>query len=82
MAESLRALSKAGVIAASDTHARIAETVQAFLDAGAAAGTLRADVQAQDVANTLVGVFLASPGTARSEQTGRMLDLVFAGIRA
>ncbi len=82
MAESLRALSQAGVIAASDTRIRIAQTVQKFLDAGADAGTLRSDVQAQDVANTLVGVFLASPDLPRSEQTGRMLDLVFAGIRA
>jgi len=82
MAESLRALSQAGVIAASDTHTRIADTVQKLLDAGARAGTLRSDLQAQDVANTLVGVFLASPDLPRSEQTGRMLDLVFAGIRA
>jgi len=82
MAESLRALSQAGVIAASDTHTRIFETVQKLLDAGARAGTLRSDVQAQDVANTLVGVFLASPDLPRSEQTGRMLDIVFAGIRA
>ena len=66
MAESLRSLSQAGVIAASDTHTRIAETVQKLLDAGAAAGTLRSDVQAQDVANTLVGVFLASPDLPRS----------------
>jgi len=82
MAESLRALSKAGVIAASDTHARISDTLQKFLDVGAAAGTLRSDVQAEDVATTLVGVFLASHEFPRSEQTGRMLDLVFAGIRA
>jgi len=82
MAESLRALSKAGVIAASDTHARISDTLQKFLDGGAAAGTLRSDVQAEDVATTLVGVFLASHDFPRSEQTGRMLDLVFAGIRA
>ena len=82
MAESLRALSQAGVIAASDTRARISDTLQKFLDAGAAAGTLRSDVQAEDVATTLVGVFLASHDFPRSEQTGRMLDLVFAGIRA
>ncbi|MEO6116299.1 MAG: hypothetical protein ABIP33_07940 [Pseudolysinimonas sp.] len=29
----------------------------------------------------LVGVFLASPSSPQSEQAGRMLDLVFAGIR-
>ncbi|HEU0205737.1 MAG TPA: TetR/AcrR family transcriptional regulator [Pseudolysinimonas sp.] len=82
MAESLRALSNAGVLAHSDTHARITATVQKLLDAGASSGALRRGVRADDVANTLVGVFLASPDSPRSEQTGRMLDLVFAGIRA
>jgi AcrR family transcriptional regulator len=82
MAASLNALSKAGVIARSDTHARIVETIQKLLSAGSRAGVLRSDVQAEDVGNTLVGVFLASPDSPRSEQTGRMLDLVFAGIRA
>jgi AcrR family transcriptional regulator len=82
MAESLHALSKAGVLTPSDTHTRIHETVQKLLDAGVKVGTLRPDVRAEDVANTLVGVFLASPDSPRSEPTGRMLDLVFAGIRA
>jgi AcrR family transcriptional regulator len=82
MAESLRALSQKGVIAASDTRSRIADTVQKLLDAGAAAGTLRADVRAEDVAASLVGIFLAVPGQSGSEQTARMLDLLFAGLRA
>ena len=82
MAESLHALSRAGVIARSDTRARIIETIQKLLAAGSAAGLLRPDVRAEDVANTLVGVFLASPDLPQSEQTGRMLDLVFAGVRA
>ncbi|HEY4225775.1 MAG TPA: TetR/AcrR family transcriptional regulator [Pseudolysinimonas sp.] len=82
MAESLHALSRAGVLTPSDTHTRIGDTVKKLLDAGVRAGTLRPDVRAEDVANTLVGVFLASPDSPRSEQTGRMLDLVFAGIRA
>lgn len=82
MAESLRALSNAGVLAHSDTHERITATVHKLLEAGVSSGALRADVRAEDVANTLVGVFLASPDSPRSEQTGRMLDLVFAGIQA
>lgn len=80
MAESLRALSQAGVIAASDTRALITETLQRFLDAGASSGTLRGDVAAEDVAASLVGVFLAVD-SPRSSQAGRMLDLLFAGIR-
>lgn len=81
MAESLRALSKAGVINASDTRALITETLQRFLDAGARAGTLREDVRAEDVAASLVGIFLATD-SLQAGQAGRMLDLLFAGIRA
>jgi AcrR family transcriptional regulator len=80
MVESLRALSRAGVIAASDTLTLITETLQRFLDAGARAGTLRNDVHAEDIAASLVGVFLAADAP-RSLQAGRMLDLLFAGIR-
>jgi AcrR family transcriptional regulator len=81
MAESLRALSKAGVISASDTRALITATLQRFLDAGARAGTLREDVRAEDVAASLVGIFLAAD-SLQPGQAGRMLDLLFAGIRA
>ena len=81
MAESLRALSKAGVINASDTRALITETLQRFLDAGAQAGTLREDVRAEDVAASLVGIFLAAD-SLQPGQAGRMLDLLFAGIRS
>ncbi|HET9889173.1 MAG TPA: TetR/AcrR family transcriptional regulator, partial [Mycobacterium sp.] len=43
----------------------------------AADATLRADVQADDVVSSLIGIFLVS-GTP--EQTGRMLDLLVAGV--
>jgi AcrR family transcriptional regulator len=81
MAESLRALSQAGVIAASDTRTLITETLQRFLDAGARSGALRGDVLAEDVAASMLGVLLAAD-SPRSLQEGRMLDLLFAGIRA
>lgn len=81
MAESLRALSKAGVIDPSDTRALITETLQRFLDAGARAGTLRNDVRADDIAASLVGIFLAA-NSLQPGQAGRMLDLLFAGIRS
>ena len=58
------------------------DTIQAFLDAGARAGSFRADVRADDVAASLVGVFLATPDPAQGEQAGRMLDLLVAGIRS
>jgi AcrR family transcriptional regulator len=82
MAESLRSLLQAGTITSSQTRRRVTDAIQAFLDAGVDAGSLRADVRADDVAASLVGVFLATPDPAQGEQAGRMLDLLVAGIRS
>jgi AcrR family transcriptional regulator len=82
MAESLRSLLQAGTITWSQTRQRVTDTIQTFLDAGVRTGSLRADVRADDVAASLVGVFLATPDPAQGDQAGRMLDLLVAGIRA
>ncbi len=81
MAESLRSLLQAGTITSSQTRQRVTDTIQIFLDAGVRAGSLRADVRADDIAASLVGVFLATPDPGQSDQAGRMLDLLVAGIR-
>jgi AcrR family transcriptional regulator len=77
MAESLMALFNAGAVEPSKTHASIAAAVGLLLAAGADDGSLRADVLADDVVSSLLGIFLAS---GSPDQTGRMLDLLVAGI--
>ncbi|BBX40246.1 TetR/AcrR family transcriptional regulator [Mycobacterium simiae] len=77
MAESLQAIFASGAIAPSQTRDSIVGAVQLLLQAGAEDATLRADVQADDVVSSLIGIFLVS-GTP--EQTGRMLDLLVAGV--
>jgi AcrR family transcriptional regulator len=79
MAESLHAIFDSGAMQPNDTRARIAGAVDLLLRAGADDGSLRADVQADDVVSSLIGIFLAS-GSA--EQTGRLLDLLVAGASA
>jgi AcrR family transcriptional regulator len=90
MADTLRVIVAAGTITTSQARERLAASVQVLLDAGVAAGTLRDDVLAQDVVVSLVGIFLAcgrpehSDRLERSEQTeqaGRMMDLLMAGLR-
>jgi AcrR family transcriptional regulator len=81
MAESLRSLLLSGAIASSQTREQVTETIKAILDAGAATGTLRSDLRADDVAASLVGVFLATPDPSQAAQAGRMLDILFAGLR-
>ncbi|RKR76503.1 TetR/AcrR family transcriptional regulator [Frondihabitans australicus] len=83
MAETLRALLSAGVASApGETRQRIRAAVGEMLAAGAAEGTLRADVAADDVVVSLIGVFLATAEAPDRDQAGRMLDLLVAGLRA
>ena len=77
MAESLHAMFDSGAMQASQTRDSIAGAVDLLLQAGARDGSLRADVQADDVVSSLIGIFLAS---GSPEQTSRLLDLLVAGI--
>jgi AcrR family transcriptional regulator len=77
MAESLTALFNAGAVEPGTTHASIVGAVELLLRAGAEDGSLRADVRTDDVVSSLLGVFLVS---SSPEQTGRMLDLLVAGV--
>jgi AcrR family transcriptional regulator len=77
MAELLRAMVESGALQINEMHARIVAATETLLRAGADDGTLRSDVQADDVVSSLIGIFLAS---GSPEQTARMLDLLAAGI--
>jgi len=77
MAESFRAMLESGAIEGSQIRASIVAAVELLLRAGAAEGTLRDDVRADDVVSSLLGIFLTSTSAA---QTGRLLDLLVAGV--
>ena len=77
MAESLHAIFDSGAMEPSQTRDSIVGAVDALLQAGADDGTLRSDVQADDVVSSLIGIFLAS---GSPDQTARMLDLLAAGV--
>ena len=77
MAESLHAMFDSGAVQPNETRASIAGAVDLLLRAGVDDGSLRSDVQADDIVTSLIGIFLAS---GSPEQTGRMLDLLVAGI--
>lgn len=78
MADSLRAMVESGALVISEMHARIVGAVELLLRAGADDGSLRSDVRADDVVSGLIGIFLAS---GSPEQTGRLLDLLVAGVK-
>ena len=77
MAESLTALLSSGAVELSQTRASIVAAVDLLLAAGADDGSLRADVRADDVVSSLLGIFVASDSR---EQTDRLFDLLVAGL--
>lgn len=77
----LRAGWASGRMATPTTRERIVAVIGSFLAAGAADGTLRSDVQADDVVSMLLGVFVSAGGAGGSERTGRLLDLLVDALR-
>ena len=81
MAGALRAVIASGAITSSQIRGQMSAAVQTMLDAGAAAGSLRDDVRAEDVVASLVGVFLACGQPEQRDQARRMLDLLMDAVR-
>ncbi|MFC8451561.1 TetR/AcrR family transcriptional regulator [Kitasatospora sp. NPDC057223] len=63
------------------TRRRITAEIAVILTAGARSGTLRADVDPDDVTAMLLGVFLSADAHGTPERTGRLLDLVLDALR-
>ncbi len=82
MAETLRAGWASGRIATPATRERITAAVATLLAAGVDAGTLRADVEPEDITLMLMGTLHAAPACDPAGQIGRLLDLVMAALRA
>lgn len=78
MADTLRASLASGRIVRAATRERITAAIGALLASGAEHGTLRADVEPDDITVMLLGVFLAAD---TAEQTGRLIDLIMDALR-
>jgi AcrR family transcriptional regulator len=81
MAESLRALVASGAVTQSEARKELSGAVQRLLDAGAAAGTLRADLSAEDVVVGVLGIFTVCTLPEQRDQATRLLDLLMDGMR-
>jgi AcrR family transcriptional regulator len=81
MAETLRAIASTGAISPAQSKQTLTATIKGMLDAGAAAGTLRGDVAAEDVLASLTGIFLVAGTPGQRNQAGRLLDLLMEGLR-
>ncbi|CAL9357928.1 hypothetical protein SUDANB58_00596 [Streptomyces sp. enrichment culture] len=66
---------------AAPSRERVTATIATLLEQGAAAGTLRADIDPDDVTTLFIGVFAAIADGASQERTDRLLDLLVDALR-
>ncbi|MEV6102339.1 TetR family transcriptional regulator [Nocardia sp. NPDC051981] len=81
MAEALRALVESGVDPYVRSKEMMLDALASLLEAGAQAGTIRADISATDMFAALTGIALASGKPEQREQAERLLDLTLDGLR-
>ncbi len=81
MADALRAVIASGGNPYAQSRDRLVEAVTTLLRAGAAAGTVRSDVDPVDVLTAMGGVSLAAGEPAQRGQARRLLDLLMDGLR-
>ena len=81
MADALRAVIASGGNPYAHSRDRLLDSVSRLMTAGAAAGTVRSDMSAEDVLTGLSGVTLAVGDPARRDQADRLLDLLMDGLR-
>jgi AcrR family transcriptional regulator len=81
MGNALRAAAASDTPLFAVTRERILGALRLLLNAGAAAGTLRADVDPKDVMRVINGIWYLPGGPEWREDVGRMLGLVIDGLR-
>jgi AcrR family transcriptional regulator len=81
MTGTLLAMIESGEIAHTQTRAELLEAITTILDAGTSAGTLRADVTAEDIAASLIGIFTVAGQPEQRALAGRLLNLLMDGLR-
>jgi AcrR family transcriptional regulator len=81
MLDTLLAMVESGEIAHAQTRTELLAAVTTILDAGRVAGDLRPDVTADDIADSLIGIFTVAPRPGHEAKAGRLLDLLMDGLR-
>jgi AcrR family transcriptional regulator len=81
MRDALQSIAGGGASLFADTRGQVIEAVAVLLRAGAEAGTLRADVEPEDVLRAMGAIWLVAEGDDFAEQAMRILRLVLDGLR-
>ncbi|WFP61586.1 MULTISPECIES: TetR/AcrR family transcriptional regulator [unclassified Mesorhizobium] len=81
LATSLRVLLTTNSTLFSDTSGRVSGAMRALVEAAAASGKIRADVDASDVMHALGGIYSAPNTPDWRERSGRLVKLLMDGLR-
>ncbi|HEY3504494.1 MAG TPA: helix-turn-helix domain-containing protein [Actinocatenispora sp.] len=81
MADALRTVIAAGGRPFEHSRENLTAAARALLDAGAAAGTVRTDVEPGDLLAALNGISLGAGAPEQRDQARRLLDLLADGLR-
>lgn len=81
MSDTLRAGWASGSIATPATRERITAVIAMMLRSGAEAGSLRSDVDPDDVTMMLLGVFLSTAAIDAPDKAEQLLDLIVDALR-
>ena len=81
MRDALHTIAGGGSDLFAETRGQVTEAVAVLLAAGAEAGTLRRDVEAEDVLRAMGAIWMVADGDDFTEQAMRVLRLVLDGLR-
>jgi hypothetical protein len=72
---------ESGEIAHAQTRSELLAAIDQILDAGRATGELRADVAAEDIAASLIGIFTVAHPPEHNARASRLLNILIDGLR-
>jgi hypothetical protein len=81
MLDTLLTVIESGAVGHARTRDELLTAISAILDAGRAAGDLRPDVTAEEVAASLLGIFAVAHQSGQAVTADRLLDILLDGLR-
>lgn len=81
MLDTLLTVIESGAVGHARTRDELMNAISAILDAGRAAGDLRPDVTAEEIAASLIGIFTVAHQPGHTVTSDRLLDILLDGLR-
>ncbi|HEX4789377.1 MAG TPA: helix-turn-helix domain-containing protein [Actinospica sp.] len=81
MLDTLLAVIESGAVGHARTRDELLSAIATILDAGRAAGDLRSDVTAEEIAASLIGIFTVAHQSGHTVTADRLLDILLDGLR-